>query len=752
MGRHRRAHLPHAPLTTLAPPPSFSACPRRRMATHRPTSSRASMCAVERRLSEHVEASRSRRAKPSATSRAERAPRVCVCACLQHLVAMKAAADKAAADKAAVDKALADNAQPDAQLAAAIAASLGLSALFTPPTPSWAADTAFKGRVSKAESERSSRGHLQDLSRGTPTERRAITFNPPASMRQANAAIDSVNAAIDSGAVAGVTARPRLDDVLEHVKMLRRLAALQARWPSVDASFKYVNSFFRVLAKQVYGDEQLHGLARHETIRIMHEHREEFEKFVHGDFDSYVSHLSREGTHVKEPIRILDGILDGLLSLAQMKAGAVVATAPASMPINDTELRRRLTPVRANGWQPVDMVGDGNSFFRVLAKQVYGDKQLHGRARQETIRYMREHREEFEQFVPGDFDSFVDNLSREGTHVEGTDVEIKAAADAFNMCVTAVYGRSTNHDRTSTPSLLLPPPLAPGRSTNHDKTSAPLISDLETRGVYMAHYQAKQHSVVLERMDPAPLRPKGASGGCAGGEPCVGRKSIHEGEYKAGKKEGRGIFRSADGAVYLPRASRASGLPRADVTSAMAQAPQRLPPPKRRVPATAGPPPQMRSYEEQMAWALQQSTLDAQAEAPTEAQKAAFFAKVGASLEQVRSATRLDWSRKGLSAGDCKVIAHLIAAKLPVLTTLILWKNNIGDEGAKAIAEALKVNTVLTVLYLGENNIGDDGAKAIAEALKVNPVKTTVLLGDNNIGDEGAIAIAEVLKDIAVVC
>ena len=120
-----------------------------------------------------------------ATSRAERAPCVCVCACLQHLVAMKAAADKAAADKAAVDKALADNAQPDAQLAAAIAASLGLSVLFTPPTPSWAADTAFKGRVSKAESERSSHGHLQDLSRGTPTERRAITFNPAASMRQA---------------------------------------------------------------------------------------------------------------------------------------------------------------------------------------------------------------------------------------------------------------------------------------------------------------------------------------------------------------------------------------------------------------------------------------------------------------------------------------------------------------------------------------------------------------------------------------
>ena len=47
--------------------------------------------------------------------------------------------------------------------------------------------------------------------------------------------------------------------------------------------------------------------------------------------------------------------------------------------------------------------------------------------------------------------------------------------------------------------------------------------------------------------------------------------------------------------------------------------------------------------------------------------------------------------------------------------------NSIGDDGAKAIAEALKVNPVLTVLDLHYNNIGVDGAKAIAEALKVNP-------------------------------
>ena len=151
--------------------------------------------------------------------------------------------------------------------------------------------------------------------------------------------------------------------------------------------------------------------------------------------------------------------------------------------------------------------------------------------------------------------------------------------------------------------------------------------------------------------------------------------------------------------------------------------------------------------EEQMAWALQQSTLVVPVAASTEAEMAAFFANVGVSREQVRSATQLDWSSKQLTAGDCKVIAHLIAAKfMPVLTTLGLADNEIGYSGAKAIAEALKVNAVLTELLLGGNSIGNDGAKAIAEALKVNPVLTTLNLWGNRIGVEGAKAIAEALK------
>ena len=147
-----------------------------------------------------------------------------------------------------------------------------------------------------------------------------------------------------------------------------------------------------------------------------------------------------------------------------------------------TELSRRLDALHADGWQRVDVDGDGNCFFHALAKQVYWDEQLHGRARQETIRYMREHREEFDQFVHAvDFDSYVDRMSRDGTYVEG-ELELRAAANAFNVRIR-VYGRSEDHDRTF----------------------APLISNDETRDVCMAHDQAAQHYYVLERMDPAPI-------------------------------------------------------------------------------------------------------------------------------------------------------------------------------------------------------------------------------------------------------
>ena len=53
----------------------------------------------------------------------------------------------------------------------------------------------------------------------------------------------------------------------------------------------------------------------------------------------------------------------------------------------------------------------------------------------------------------------------------------------------------------------------------------------------------------------------------------------------------------------------------------------------------------------------------------------------------------------------------------------------------------------MTTLYLGANSIGDDGAQAIAEALKVNPVLTKLDLEFNNLGDAGKKAVRDAVKD-----
>jgi len=123
---------------------------------------------------------------------------------------------------------------------------------------------------------------------------------------------------------------------------------------------------------------------------------------------------------------------------------------------------------------------------------------------------------------------------------------------------------------------------------------------------------------------------------------------------------------------------------------------------------------------------------------------------IGSDLQFMAVVTELELGGNEIGDEGAKAIAEALKVNA-VVTTLVLSNNSIGDEGAKAIAEALKVNAVVTTLYLTVNNIEDEGAKAIAEALKVNAVMTTLNLEGNKIGVEGAIAIAEALKVNAVV-
>jgi hypothetical protein len=82
----------------------------------------------------------------------------------------------------------------------------------------------------------------------------------------------------------------------------------------------------------------------------------------------------------------------------------------------------------------------------------------------------------------------------------------------------------------------------------------------------------------------------------------------------------------------------------------------------------------------------------------------------------------------------------------------VLWRNNIGDQGATAIVDALKVNGALTELQLGSNNIGPSGATAIADALKVNgALKLKRLAVGSDLVDHLALKGACAQKGVALV-
>jgi hypothetical protein len=100
-----------------------------------------------------------------------------------------------------------------------------------------------------------------------------------------------------------------------------------------------------------------------------------------------------------------------------------------------------------------------------------------------------------------------------------------------------------------------------------------------------------------------------------------------------------------------------------------------------------------------------------------------------------------------IDIGDSGAAAIAEALKLnTILQRLDIKNNQVGDSGAAAIAEALKLNATLQHFSLYSNRIGDSGATAIAEALKLNTSLQQLYLYSNRIGDSGATAIVEALK------
>ena len=104
----------------------------------------------------------------------------------------------------------------------------------------------------------------------------------------------------------------------------------------------------------------------------------------------------------------------------------------------------------------------------------------------------------------------------------------------------------------------------------------------------------------------------------------------------------------------------------------------------------------------------------------------------------------LAFAQQGLVDHDAVMVSEFLINNLMVVTC-DLSNNDIGAEGATALAQGLVNNRVLTSLNLKDNVVGPEGCKKLALMLAGNRVMEKLNLMGCDVGDEGCIALSEVL-------
>ena len=119
--------------------------------------------------------------------------------------------------------------------------------------------------------------------------------------------------------------------------------------------------------------------------------------------------------------------------------------------------------------------------------------------------------------------------------------------------------------------------------------------------------------------------------------------------------------------------------------------------------------------------------------------------------KEVREATKIIWTNKGLSAADLAALAKL-GSVLPALEELTLYKRSgsAGPDGGLRLAEGLVAGALpaVTYLFIGGMHVGDAGASALAAALDRGalPRLKGLMLAYAAIGDAGLAALAPALR------
>ena len=116
----------------------------------------------------------------------------------------------------------------------------------------------------------------------------------------------------------------------------------------------------------------------------------------------------------------------------------------------------------------------------------------------------------------------------------------------------------------------------------------------------------------------------------------------------------------------------------------------------------------------------------------------------------VQRPTHLYWNSEGLVAADAPALTNVLKSEALAQVELQLYHNNIGKEGAAAIAAAGAGGDLprLKHLHLADNQIGDAGMQALASAFAGGAFREldTLSLAGNKIDDAGVAALAAALE------
>ncbi|OVA15869.1 Ovarian tumor [Macleaya cordata] len=89
------------------------------------------------------------------------------------------------------------------------------------------------------------------------------------------------------------------------------------------------------------------------------------------------------------------------------------------------------------GLKIVQVTADGNCFFRALADQLEGNEEEHRKYRLMVVKYILDHREEFEPFIEDEvpFDEYCQSMENDGTWAGHMELQAGSLVTRRNICI-----------------------------------------------------------------------------------------------------------------------------------------------------------------------------------------------------------------------------------------------------------------------------------------------------------------------------